>query len=129
MGAACIRGLLYFAVVFTFAFATGAARVLVVAPRIGPTAAVLLEVPILILASWIVARRMLRNRPLTLPQRAAMGATAFILTLASEAALSAIMRGQGVRDWAITLATPLGLVGLIGQIAFAAMPMVVRRRG
>ena len=118
-------GLLYFAAVFTFAFAMGIARVLVVAPRLGPTAAVLLEVPILVGASWIVARHLLRNRSLTLSQRATMGATAFTLTMVSEAALSAIMRGQSVTDWAAALATPLGLAGLVGQVVFAAMPIFI----
>ena len=125
MVAACFTGLLYFAVVFTFAFAMGIARVLVVAPRLGPTAAVLLEVPILVVASWIVARRLLRGRSLTLSQRAAMGATAFTLTMASEAALSVILRSQSVIDWAAAVATPLGLAGLAGQVVFAAMPIFV----
>jgi hypothetical protein len=125
MPAAYFTGLLYFAAVFTFAFAMGIARVLVVAPRLGPTAAVLLEVPILVVASWIVARRLLRNRSLTLPQRATMGATAFTLTMASEAALSVIMRGQSVTEWAGAVATPLGLAGLVGQVVFAAMPIFV----
>jgi hypothetical protein len=131
MAAACFTGLLYFAVVFTFAFATGAARVLVVAPWLGPTAAVLLEVPVLVLASWIVTRWLLRRRSFTFPQCAAMGALAFALTMASEATLASIMRGQGVLDWAASVSTPLGLVGLAGQIAFAAMPILVglRRTG
>ena len=125
MAAAYFAGLLYFAAVFTLAFAMGIARELVVAPRLGPAAAVLLEVPILVVASWIVARRLLRNRSLTLSQRAAMGATAFTLTMASEAALSVIMRGQSVIDWAAAVATPLGLAGLVGQVVFAAMPIFV----
>lgn len=125
MPAAYFMGLLYFAAVFTFAFAMGVARVLVVAPRLGPTAAVLLEVPILVVVSWIVARRLLRNRPLTLPQRATMGATAFTLTMASEAGLSVTMRGQSVTDWAAAVATPLGLAGLVGQVVFAAIPIFV----
>lgn len=130
MAAAYVTGLLYFLLVFTFAFATGVAKVLVVAPRLGLTAAVLLEVPLLVVASWIVARRLLRNRPLTLPQRAAMGAIAFALTMVSEAALAAIMRGQGLAEWAAAVATPLGLVGLSGQLAFAAMPIFAgHRRG
>lgn len=123
MAAACFTGLLYFLVVFTIAFATGVARVLLVAPRLGPMPAVMLEVPLLVVASWIVARHLLRTRSLTLPERAAMGATAFALTMASEAALSAIMRGQSVTDWAATVATPPGLVGLAGQVAFGAMPI------
>ena len=69
MAAAYFAGLLCFALIFTLAFVMRVARVLVVAPRLGPTAAVLLEVPILVVASWIVARRLLRNRPLTGPQR------------------------------------------------------------
>ena len=125
MATAYFTGLLYFLAVFAFAFAMGITRELVVAPRLGSTAAVLLEVPILVVASWFVARRLLSNRSLTLPERAAMGATAFTLTMASEAALSVIMRGQSVTDWAAAVATPLGLAGLVGQVAFAAMPIFV----
>jgi hypothetical protein len=118
-------GISYFAAVFTFAFLAGTARVLVVAPRLGTTAAVLLEVPVLIAVSWIVARFLLRRRSLTLPQRATMGAIAFALTIASEAALSWLMRGQSVTEWAGTLTTDLGLVGLAGQAIFGAMPILV----
>ncbi|MDN3566769.1 hypothetical protein QWZ14_20530 [Paeniroseomonas aquatica] len=128
MTAALLPGLLYFLAVFAVAFAMGVARVLVVAPRIGPTAAVLLEVPMILVVSWAVARRILRHRVLTLPQRATMGATAFALTMASEIALAGVLRGQGVMDWAAATATPLGLVGLAGQVAFAALPMVLGRR-
>ncbi|UTP38255.1 hypothetical protein M9M90_13635 [Phenylobacterium sp. LH3H17] len=125
MAAACLTGLTYFALVFSLAFATGAARVLVVAPRLGPTAAVLLEVPLIILASWAIARRLLRDRDFTRAQRLAVGATAFTLTMAAEAGLARIMQGQSLGDWAMTVATPIGLVGLAGQTAFAAMPLLV----
>jgi hypothetical protein len=118
-------GLSYFALVFTFAFATGAARVLLVAPRTGPTVAVLMEVPIIIAASWIVAHRLLRDHGLWLRQRATMGATAFALTMASEAALSWLMRGERLTEWAGTLTTHLGVIGLAGQVIFGLMPMVV----
>lgn len=122
---AYFMGLLYFLVVFTFAFAMGVAREFFVATRLGSTAAVLLEIPILVMASWIVARRLLRHRSLTLPQCAVMGATAFTLTMASEATLSVIMRGQSITEWAAAMATPLGLAGLAAQVAFAAIPIFV----
>jgi hypothetical protein len=125
MATGCFTGLFYFLAVFTFAFAMGIARQLVIAPRLGPSAAVLIEVPILVLASWIVARRLLRYRSLTVLERAVMGATGFTLTIASEAVLSEIMRGQSVADWAATVATPLGLVGLAAQLIFAAIPIFV----
>jgi len=127
MAAALFAGLLYFAGVFAFAFAMGVARTLVVAPRIGATAAVLLELPLVLAASWIVARALLRHRDFTVPQRATMGAFALALTLASEAALAAILRGQSLAQWAAALATPLGLAGLAGQLAFAVLPLVVGR--
>ena len=125
MTTAYMTGLLYFLAVFTFAFAMGIARQLVIAPQLGSSVAVLLEVPIVVAASWIVARRLLRYRSLTVPERALMGATAFTLTMASEAALSVIMRGQSVADWAAAVATPLGLVGLAAQLVFAAIPIFV----
>lgn len=125
MTTAYVTGILYFLAVFSFAFAMGVARQLAIAPLLGPSVAVLLEVPILVLASWIVARRLLRYRSLTVLERAVMGATAFALTMASEAVLSVIMRGQSVADWAATIATPLGLVGLAAQLIFAAIPIFV----
>jgi hypothetical protein len=99
--------------------------VLAIAPLLGPTAAVLLEVPISVAASWTVARRFLRNRSFTLPQRVVMGAAAFTLTMASESAQSVTMDGQSLTGWANAVATPAGLVGLTGQIIFGAMPIFV----
>lgn len=126
--AVIITAITYFATVFAFAFAMGVARTLVIAPLIGVTAAVLLEVPILLAASWVIARRLLRDRDLALPQRIAVGAIAFVLTMASEVVLSALMRGQDVGEWAATVVTPIGLVGLAGQLGFAAIPALIGMR-
>lgn len=115
----------YFSAVFAFAFAMGVARTLVIAPRIGATAAVLLEVPILLTASWLIARRLLRDRDLALPQRIAVGTIAFVFTMASEVVLSALMRGQSAGEWAATVVAPIGLVGLAGQLGFAAIPALI----
>ncbi len=103
----------------------GVARVLVVAPLLGPAAAVLLEVPIVIAVSWVATRYLLRNSTLTFLQLAMMGITAFILTMASEASLAELLQGENVAEWAASVATPLGLVGLAGQVIFAAMPILV----
>jgi hypothetical protein len=124
MAAACLAGLHYYAAVFAFAFAMGVARTLVITPQLGATAAVLLEIPIVLALSWFVARSLLLRRDFTLPQCTVMGATAFILTMLSEVALSALMRGQGISEWLASLMTPLGLVGLAGQLAFAIMPVL-----
>jgi hypothetical protein len=127
MVAACIMGLRYYAIIFGLAFIMGIARTFVVAPRLGAPTAVLLEVPIIVVVSWAVARSLLRPHVFTLPQRAAMGATAFMLTMVSEVFLAEILRGQSVIGWATAVLTPLGLIGLAGQIAFAIVPIVVAR--
>ncbi len=118
-------GIVYFAAVFAFAFAMGVARTLVVAPRLGATVAVLLELPLVLGASWLVVRRLLRNRHFRLSQRAAVGVIAFVLLMVSEALLAGVLRGQSLGEWALDLVTPLGLIGLAGQVGFAAMPVLV----
>lgn len=117
-----VTGIFYFAIIFTFAFAMGIARVLFIAPRLGATAAVSLEIPVVLTASWFMARRLVRDRTFTLPQLISIGAIAFALTMVSEAVLAAVIQGQSVTQWATTLATPLGIVGLAGQVAFAIIP-------
>jgi hypothetical protein len=126
MIAAIIAGLLYFGVVFSLAFVLGVARTLVVAPWLGTTAAVLIEMPIVVSASFVAARHLLRRRPLSLPQRAAMGGLGFALTMASEAVLAGLIRDQSTGHWAAELFTPLGMAGLAGQLAFGAMPLLIK---
>lgn len=126
-GVIFVVGARYFAAVFTIAVAMGIARTLWVAPRLGPMVAVLLEVPILVGISWRIARRVLLDEHLGLAQRAAVGAIALAMTLASEAVFASLIRGQSLGMWAATLSTPLGFVGLAGQGVFGAMPMIVFR--
>lgn len=123
--AAVFVGILYFAIIFTFAFAMGVVRTVIVAPRLGATAGVFIELPIVLLASWRVARGLLGRRPFTLPQRVALGATAFTLTIVSEVLLAGFLRGQNISEWAAEVGTPIGLVGLAGQLGFAGMPIFV----
>lgn len=117
----------YFVAIFALAFVLGVARTLIVAPATGETAAVLLEIPVVLAASWVVARRLLRGRGFALGQRGVMGGVAFALLMVTEAALAGVLRGQSVGQWAQDLATPLGLMGLAGQIGFAAMPALAGR--
>lgn len=103
----------------------GVLRTVAVAPFIGQTAAVLLEVPIVIAASWIATRYLLRNVSFNFRQLMVAGAIAFALTMASEAALAETIRGQNLIEWVTSVLSPLGLVGLVGQLIFAAMPVMV----
>jgi hypothetical protein len=102
----------------------GIGRVLVVAPRLGANAAVFLEIPVLLTVSWFVARRLVHKRFFAFWQLVSIGASAFALTMISEAALADMIRGQSLAQWAADLVTPLGLVGLAGQLGFAIMPVL-----
>lgn len=118
-----IIGLRYYAIVFSIAFALGVARTLVIAPAIGVTIAVLLEVPLLVVVSWLAARRQLKDCLLEPWQRAMAGGLAFALTIASEVILAQLLRGQTIADWAGDVARPLGLIGLAGQLVFGLIPI------
>ncbi len=51
---AVLAGVLYFGLVFALGFILGTLRVLVLEPRLGSTGAVLLELPVMLAASWLL---------------------------------------------------------------------------
>ena len=119
--------LAYFAGVFALAFCVGVGRTLWLAPRVGPFVAVLAELPVILMASWWWSRHLLRRRPLTRRADAlAMGAVAFALLMAAECSLAVLLAGTAA-GWLAALMTPAGLLGLVGQLGFAAMPWAVWR--
>ena len=73
-----IAAMTYFAAVFALGFALGVMRSLVVAPLTGETAAVAVELPVMIAASWIVCARLLTRFRLAPGQALAMGLAAFL---------------------------------------------------
>lgn len=130
MRKALIAGIAYFAVVFALAFAVGVVRVLVVAPRLGETGAVLLELPIILAASWLACGHLLERFAVGpgLVERLVMGLTAFIVLQGAEFLLAITALARSPDDYLATVATTAGLLGLTGQIGFALIPLV-RRRG
>lgn len=120
--------LAYWALVFAVGFALGTLRVTLLAPAIGPFAAVACEVPVMLLASWWGAKVVLRHWPL--PDRAArlaMGALALAVLMVAEAALARLAFGQSLSDWTAQLATAPGALGLAGQVVFALIPSFLPR--
>lgn len=104
----------------------GAIRELLVRPRLGPTVAVAIELPVMLGASWIVCRWMIErfavpSRPLP---RLVMGGSAFLWLMVAEVGLSAAAFGLGVMEYVRGLAEPSAWIGLSGQIVFATFPAV-----
>lgn len=121
-------GLAYWAITFAIAFVLGTIRVLAIAPALGSeTLAVMLELPVMLLVSWTVARRVVaRSQPMNGQARLAMGAFAFALLMAAEALLAVLAFGQSAGEWAASLFVVPGIIGLAGQAVFALMPALVR---
>lgn len=122
-------GAAYAAVTFAIKFLMGTIRVLGVAPLIGKTSAIVVELPIMLVASWAVCGRIVHTlsiRPVAYV-RAAMGTAAFVLVMLAELCLSVIAFGRSASEHWATYGTPNGLLGLGGQIAFALVPLIRMR--
>jgi hypothetical protein len=119
-------------VVFAAGFALGAIRVLVLVPAIGALAAVLVEMPFILGISVFVAGRLIGMMRVgdTLAERLAMGASALVLLVVVEIGLPTVLTGPSLTEQLALYGRPDKLVGLAGQIVFAALPalrLVARR--
>lgn len=123
--------LAYWALIFALGFVLGTVRVLWGAAALGETNFLLLEVPAMLLASWLVARQLVARFAVARTGPAlAMGALALALLLAAELALGVIGFGQSPREWLADLLRAPGIYGLISQLGFALMPwLAAKRRG
>jgi hypothetical protein len=119
-------GVAYFAVVFGAGFVLGTLRVLLLAPQIGETAAVFVELPVILTISWFACGWIVRRffSASTVQTLAAMGAVAFGLLMAAEAALSVFVFGRSMGEHLDTFRTVSGAIGLAGQVVFALLPLI-----
>lgn len=128
MKKALIAGAMYFAVAFGAGFALGTIRTLALEPTYGEFAAVLIELPFILAASWVACgwalRRFLVSNAAS--ARAVMGGAAFSLLIAAEFALAALF-GETPNEIAAAWRTRAGVLGLSGQLAFALFPLIRRR--
>jgi len=118
-------GTFYFVIVFAIAFALGVTRVTFLVPAVGPIWATLIELPFVLSVSWLACGRLVcRCRIRGLLEAMGMGATAFVLLIGAETALSILVFGQSIDELIATYETPQGVLGLCGQLAFGVFPVV-----
>lgn len=118
-------GALYAGAVFLAGFALGTLRTLVIAPRAGDLIAVGIELPVILGVSWWVFGWLARGRGAwPLPARGRVGLAAFLILIALELVLSAVIADGGVRGFVANWLTLPGAIGLAGQVAFALIPLV-----
>lgn len=119
----------YFGLIFALGFLLGTLRTLWLAPVTGTTGAVLIELPVMLLASWIVARRIVTSRRMRPPAALGMGLLAFLLLMIAEAVLAMALAGQSLTQWAADLTRTPGWIGLTGQLLFGLIPWLLARGG
>jgi hypothetical protein len=102
-----------------------------VAPRLGETVAVLLELPVMLGVSWVLARAIARRCRLggAAAPRLLMGGLAFLLLIAAEFALGVLLTDTPPARIVAGWGTTSGAAGLAAQIAFALFPFLERRLG
>lgn len=86
----------------------------------------LVELPVILTAAWVICGWLLRGPRLTAVAAAAMGTAAFVLLMLAEAGLSVWLSGRTLAQHLALYTQPAHMIGLAGQIAFAAFPPMRR---
>jgi hypothetical protein len=128
-----LAGVIYFALVFALGFLLGTVRTLFVrdAPGDGRLIGVLIELPIMLGASWFLCRTVIRRCAVasTVAARAVMGGVAFALLLLAELAVGALLFGRTPGEHFALYRDASYALGLAAQMAFACMPLIQLRLG
>ena len=118
---------LYASIVFALGFLLGTLRVLFLLPVLGDFIAVLVELPVMLAFSYVVARAIVRRFwPLDRGQGIEIGLLSFLFLQVAETALAGFFGPYSYFDNMLVYLgdlTPPKVAGLIGQILFAALPL------
>jgi hypothetical protein len=120
-------GWVYFGMVYALGFALGAMREMWLTPRLGGFWPRMVELPLMLAASWVSAWWVVNRYGLEMGRdRLVMGLSAFALLLAGEALVGTLAMGRGLGQHLASYATLQGAMTLAAQAAFAAFPLFVR---
>lgn len=120
----------YFALVFAAGFVLGVLRVTLVVPRLGERLAELGEMPIMVLASALAARRVLARSDAagTLARRLALGGLALALLVGAEYLVATGLRGLTPAEYLSGRDPVSGAAYALALLLFAFMPAMVGGR-
>lgn len=125
-------GLLYFVLVFGAGFVLGPIRVFLVEPQIGARTAELIELSLMAIWIWLVARWLVRRFavPPDATVRLALGGIAFALSVLTDFTLVLSLRGMTLRGYVESFDPVSGTAFWVMQVVFGLMPWwLARRRG
>ncbi|MFZ4575055.1 MAG: hypothetical protein ACOYN0_11695 [Phycisphaerales bacterium] len=120
---------LYFGLTFAAGFVLGAIRTLLVVAWVGELGAVLIECPLILLASFLVGRWVLGRfaRNAGARRRLWIGVLAFVMLQCAELTMTLLLGGTA-RGFFAAFLKPAGIVGLAAQLLFAFIPLMIRLR-
>lgn len=113
----------FFALVFGAGFALGAIRVVMLQPYLGANASRLVELPVMIVISYLAARWITRRMgPATRNQWLGVGLIAFVLLMSAELALGAFVFRTPLRAILGDMLTFTGFLSLVAQLLIIIFP-------
>ena len=120
-------GVAYGATVFAVGFLLGTARILLLAPRVGAAAAVSIEAPIIMTASWYVSRFWMARLAIRadIGLRILAGAVAFATLQILEVTLAIGLFRRSMGAYLADLSSTAGAIGLAAQICVATFPLLI----
>ena len=120
-----LAGLAYFGCVFAVGFALGVGRTVFLAPRLGETAAVALELPIVLAIAWIACHwSPSTSHAQPIPAACGDGSSRLPCLMAAEGSISLLLAGRGLAEHIELYRELSHLLGLAGQVAFAIVPLL-----
>ena len=121
--------LAYFASVFSVGFLLGIARTLWLAPVLGERGAELVELPVMVVVSFLVARALMNGPDVVgIRDAALVGLSALALLVCAELAVVVFVRGQTVAGYVASRDPVSGSAYVLALLLFAAMPAAICHR-
>jgi hypothetical protein len=123
-------GALYFLLVFGAGFVLGPIRLFWLVPRVGTRTAELLEMPVMLVVTFLAARWTIRwlAVPFTASSRLGMGSFALGLLLVAEFTLVIELRGLTLHEYFATRDPVSGTAYYAALGLIAVMPLLVARK-
>ncbi len=126
-----VPALQYLGLTFAAGFALGIVRTLWLVPYVGERTAELIELPMMVLVSFVAADFVVRRRRSAgLKRRIAIGVVALLVILSAELGFVALVRNQTPADSMASRDPVAGVAYLLALLMFAAAPallMLIRR--
>lgn len=120
---------LYFLLVFGIGFVLGTIRTLWLVPQFGARTAELMEMPVMLVAIFIVARRIVRRFVQSAPSHwLAVGLLALVFMLAAEFTLVLSLRGLTISEYLAQRDPVSGTAYVASLILFACAPFLINKR-